>query len=97
MLINTGTKTPRFIGWALRSKLMVIVLSSIVFIGITHQVFLYETYSTGKYIFGWVITLYPNIIALTYWRMYKNDDWRVNFKQIEEFEVKEQKLGSRMI
>lgn len=82
---NVGIKTPGFIKWALKSKAMIVVLAGVVVLGASHQVMLYEKYSTGKYMFGWLITLYPHVIALVYWRLYREEVSRTTFEEIEQY------------
>ena len=61
-------------------------LGFVLALGVLHQLLLYRSYSLGKYVMGWVLSMYPITIALIYWRMYRTPEFRLTFGEIEEYE-----------
>lgn len=83
---HVGCETPGMIKWALKSRLLIVILAGVLLLGLINQIVLYSKYTAGKYILGWVITLYPSLMAIIYWRVYRSDYYRVTFAEIEQYE-----------
>ncbi len=58
------------------------MLIGVLLIGVIDQVGMYSGYSGRKYLLGWFITLYPSLIGFIYWRVYKDENYKLTFEEI---------------
>jgi hypothetical protein len=68
-LLYTGTKTPWYVGFFLRSNILIGILLVNLILTIWNQLIVYASeYSFGFYIGGWAWTVYPYVWAYYYWK-----------------------------
>ncbi len=73
MFKETGWKTPAFIHFMLKSKLMLVILSSVMILGLVRVILKAVEYPLLMYLCGLAISFYPIILGVVYWRRHKTE------------------------